>query len=317
MAICVLFVDDEQDILSMIEGLFRRDPITVLTASSAFEGMDIIKKREVSVIVSDNVMPGMTGIEFLEWTKTVYPDCVRILMTGCADLPVAISAINRGEVFRFITKPLSGSELRRVILDSIERYEIAASMKNADESKLLSLARTIELKDPYTRGHCERVATYALWIADALNLPEDLKKNIKYGSWLHDCGKIGIPEFILNKPSALDAEQREMVKHHPRWGADVVKAARLHDIVINIVLYHHEQYNGKGYPTGLRGADIPLEARIVAVADAYDAATSERPYQKTLSHEQAIQLLRTEKNESLDPTLTDMLISAFETKLNG
>ena len=307
----VLFVDDEQNILNAVKRLFISDPVTVLTATTAIEGMELMKSNTVSVIVSDNIMPGMNGIDFLMWTKTVSPDSVRILMTGYADLRAAIEAINRGEIFRFVTKPWDDMELRRTVLDSIDKYKVVSSLKSADEAKLLSLAQTIELKDPYTRGHCERVARYTQLLTEAMDLPDDMKKNIKYGSWLHDCGKIGVPETILNKPGALDAEQFDVIKKHSRWGADVARAAQLPEPVVNIALYHHERFDGKGYPNGLKGADIPLEARIVAIADAFDAMTSDRPYRKKLSAKEALYVLKEGESASFDPDLVDMFISVL------
>ncbi|HMK56315.1 MAG TPA: response regulator, partial [Dissulfurispiraceae bacterium] len=190
----VLFVDDEENILNAYRRLFFADPITVLTASSAAEGMELMKNNAVSVIVSDYVMPGMGGIEFLEWTKSASPESVRIMVTGYADLASAIGAINRGEVYRFITKPWDDADLRQTVLDSVDRHKIVVSIKSSDEETLLAMAQTIESKDPYTKGHCERVAEYALLLAQAMGLSDDMKTRIKYGSWLHDCGKIGVPD---------------------------------------------------------------------------------------------------------------------------
>jgi putative nucleotidyltransferase with HDIG domain len=201
--------------------------------------------------------------------------------------------------------------LSQIVLDSIDRYKIVSSIKSADEAKLLSLAQTIELKDPYTKGHCERVATYALMLADGMDLSDVMKKNIKYGSWLHDCGKIGVPEIILNKPSELDDEQFATMKKHSRWGADVAKTAQLPEPVVNIALYHHERFNGEGYPLGLKGINIPLEARVVAIADAFDAMTSDRPYRKKLSKEEAIAVITKSKSSSFDPALVDIFVSVI------
>jgi HD-GYP domain-containing protein (c-di-GMP phosphodiesterase class II) len=148
-------------------------------------------------------------------------------------------------------------------------------------------------------------------LTDAMDLPDDMKKNIKYGSWLHDCGKIGIPEAILNKPGALNSEQFDMIKKHPSWGADVARKAQLPEPIVNIVLYHHERIDGKGYPSGLKGADIPLEARIVAIADAFDAMTSDRPYRKKLSAKEAMYVLKESESSSFDPDLVDKFTSAL------
>jgi putative nucleotidyltransferase with HDIG domain len=310
---CVLIVDDDRNILAAAKRLFLRDSeISVLMASSAGEAMTIVEGNTIPVIISDNFMPEKTGIEFLEWAKVASPDSVRILLTGSADFQVAINSINPGEVYRFITKPWNRNEFRTVVFDALDRHKVVKCLKTGDEAKLFSLVRTIELKDPYTRGHSERVARYALQIADGLHLPESEKINIRCGSLLHDCGKIGVPEAILNQPAALDGRQREMIQRHAQWSGEVARTAGLPTMVINIALHHHERYDGKGYPLGLSGLDIPKEARIVALADVYDALTSDRPYRKSLPHAKAIDHLRNEKNGSFDPALTDLFITTLE-----
>jgi putative two-component system response regulator len=307
----VLFVDDEPNILTAVERSFLHVPVKVFTCSSAEEAMGVIKKNSISVIVADNMMPGIKGVEFLSWAKSASPDSIRIMMTGHADLPTAIDAINKGEVYRFITKPWDNADLIGIVMDSIDKYRIIVALKSADEAKLLSLAQTIELKDPYTKGHCSRVALFSIMIAEAMGLNDTIKKNIKYGSWLHDCGKIGVPESILNKPGRLDHDQFEIVKKHCQWGADVAEKARLHDKVIKIALHHHEKYNGTGYPCGLMGDDIPLEAKIVSIADTYDALITDRPYRKRLSSKEALDIIRSEKNISFDPVIVDIFIKAL------
>ena len=186
------------------------------------------------------------------------------------------------------------------------------SLKKGDEYALYSLAQTIELKDAYTKGHCDRVAKYALAIADVLGLEDTLKEHIRQGSWLHDCGKIGVPEAILNYNGPLSSEQMDIIKKHPCWGADVVRLAHLSETVVNIILYHHEHYDGTGYPVGLKGEDIPLEARIVNVADVFDALTSERPYRGRMAREKAIEILIDNKNTCSDPSITDIFIDLLE-----
>ncbi len=309
----ILIVDDDRNILEAVERLFRRDPgLAVFRASSAVEGMEIVKTNAIAVIISDNLMPGKSGVEFLEWAKTASPDSMRILLTGSADLRVAINSINRGEVFRFITKPWDRNEFRTIVFSALDRHRVIACLKTGDETKLLSLVRAIELKDPYIKGHSERVARYALQIADALRLTESEKQNIKSGSLLHDCGKIGIPEAILNQPSLLDAQQREIVQQHALWSGEVARTAGLPAMVVNIALHHHERFDGKGYPSGLAGLQIPRAARIVALADVYDALTSDRPYRKCLTHAKVIEYLRDEKSLSFDPELTDVFITTLE-----
>jgi putative two-component system response regulator len=301
----ILFVDDEKNVLKAVGRVFQDSGIHLHVASDAFEAIDILMKEQVSVIVSDNLMPGMNGIEFLRRAKEISPESVRIMMTGYADVRSAIDAINHGEVYRFITKPWDDEELRQVVLNAAQKYRIVQSLRDADEATLLSLAQTIELKDPYTRGHCDRVAAYALLIAGSFGLDAGVKREIKHGSWLHDCGKIGVPEEVLNYPGPLDERQMEIVRNHPRWGADVARQARQAERVVNIILHHHERFDGLGYPSGLKGLDIPFEARIVSVADVFDAMTTDRPYRKGCSRATALETLGALSGACFDPEIVD------------
>ncbi len=310
----ILFVDDEVNVLNSLKRLFIDSNIKIMTAMNASEAMDILKNNSISVIVSDNRMPGMTGIELLQNAKEVSPDSVRILITAYADMKSAIDAINEGEVYKFITKPWNDHDFKEIVFNALHRYDVIKSFRRADEATLLSLAQTVELKDPYTRGHCDRVANYAVRIAEALGLSREWQKNIRYGSWLHDCGKIGVPEAILNQNGPLSPEQMEVVRNHSRWGADVARLAQLPDAVINIILYHHERYDGKGYPLGLKGNDIPIEARIVTVADTYDALTSDRPYRDKVDNKKAIEFLKTFKGQFFDPEIVDIFLKLLEEK---
>ncbi len=308
----VLFVDDEQNILNSLERLFHDDELKILKAINAEDALELVKNEEIAVLVSDNRMPGMKGVELLSKVREMSPDIIRILMTAYADLPVAMDAINRGEVFRFIEKPWDNTVLKETVYEGISRFQIIRALKSQDESSMLSLAQTIELKDKYTRGHCDRVARYALMIADALNLPEETKKEINYGSWLHDCGKIGIPDAILNKPAKLDEEEFELIMKHPSFGIDVAEKANLSDVIKNIIFHHHEKYDGTGYPSGINGKDIPLEARIVAIADCFDAVTSDRAYRKAYSMEEGIYVILSLKNSCYDPEIVDIFISCIK-----
>ena len=195
------------------------------------------------------------------------------------------------------------------VTDALKNYRAIQALKNGDEEKLLSLSQAIELKDPYTKGHCKRVAEFALMMADELRLPMEMKKEIRYGSWLHDCGKIGVPESILNLDRKLSDEEYEVIKKHPLWGADLAKHAKLSDTVFDIIGCHHEKFNGKGYPYGLKDEDIPFPARIVAVADVYDALVTDRPYRKGFNQQDAIDIIENMKGETLDPVLVELLFS--------
>jgi putative two-component system response regulator len=307
----VLFLDDEQNVLNSLRRLFIRD-FDILMSTSGPEALDLLRHNDVSVIVSDNLMPGMKGIEFLQHAKRIAPDSVRIMLTGHGDMQAAVDAINQGEVYKFIAKPWDSNELKATILDSIERYRVIRSLRMADENSLYSIAQTIELKDHYTKGHCDRVARYAVTMAEAMGFDETLKENIRRGSWLHDGGKIGVPEAILNYPGPLSEEQMSVVKQHPGWGADVIRLAHLPEPIVNIALYHHEHFDGSGYPLGLKGDVIPIEARIVNVADIFDALTSDRPYRGGLGQQKALEILASNSCTYSDPDLVELFIDVLE-----
>ena len=179
----VLFVDDEQDILNAMKRIFLHDDIRILTSTSGYEALEILKNNSVNAIVADNLMPGMNGIEFLIKAKAIAPDAVRIMLTGSTDIRAAIDAINKGEVYKFISKPWNIKELKNIVFEAINRYRMVQSLKKGDEYALYSLAQTIELKDAYTKGHCERVAKYALAIADVLGLEGTLREYIRQGGF--------------------------------------------------------------------------------------------------------------------------------------
>ncbi|GFO59554.1 two-component system response regulator [Geomonas silvestris] len=308
----VLFVDDEKSVLTYTSAMFRNRGLNVLTANSPLEALQIVEEQAVAVVVSDNEMPGMRGVELLSHIKEISPHTVKIMMTGSADLATALAAINSGEVFRFVLKPWKKSEMLLAVKDGIRRYRVLQSLQREDEFILHSLAQTIELKDASTKGHCDRVATLALRLAEARNIPERTRKEIRYGSWLHDCGKIGVPEAILNAERALSEDEFKVVMKHPEWGAEVVRKANLSKTVQDIVLYHHERFDGTGYPFGLKAHLIPLPAQIVAAADICDALTMDRPYRKGLCGAELRALLTSMKGKNLDPELVELLFELID-----
>jgi putative two-component system response regulator len=312
MAEEILFVDDEEYILDIAQQIFAERDITILTALGADEALDIIRKHEIAVLVSDNHMPGMKGIDLLSRVKVLSPDTVKILMTGFADLETVLDAINRVEVFRFIVKPWENSQLVGLVEEALERFRLIKSILRGDENMMRSLVHALELKDPYTRGHSERVAGYALMIAESLGLPEEALTSLRYGSWLHDCGKIGVSENILNNEGPLDEAETHIIRNHPLWGADMARKGNLARAIVDVILSHHERYDGKGYPSGLRGEEISLESRIVSVADIYDALTTERPYRMAYTRERALEMLISMKRNVLDPELVDCFVSIMQ-----
>ncbi|GFO69450.1 two-component system response regulator [Geomonas limicola] len=309
MAAEILFVDDSKLTLQMSKDLFFSRGISILTATNAEEALELIKQNEIAVVVSDNQMPGMSGLEFLSHLRSVSPDTVKVLISAYIDLPTALAAINNSEVFRYLLKPWQDEEILGVVKEGLRRYRLNRTMQREDESVLRSLAQTIELKDPSTKGHCDRVAVYALMIAEAMRIPKETQRQIKFGSWLHDCGKIGVSEFILNSSNRLTDREFETMKMHTFWGADLAAKAHLSEVATNIIHHHHERFDGTGYPTGLAGEAIPIEVRIVSVADIYDALTMDRPYRKGYPCAEARNMVRALAGNSLDPEIVEVFLS--------
>ena len=314
----VLFVDDEAVVLDAIRKIFPDDTaMRLLVASSGEEALEIIRKEDVWIVVSDNNMPpGMTGIELLERVKHISPTTGRILTTAHADLKTAIDAINISEAFRFIVKPWDNDELRSIILEALERTKVIRDLAQCEEDAIGSIAQAIELKDPYTRGHCDRVAEFATTLAIKIGLSEDRVKHVRYGGWLHDCGKIGVPEAVLNFPGSLDDYGMKLIHRHPLWGAEIARQAGLPTEVVNTILYHHEKYDGSGYPYGLKGEEITLEARIVTIADVFDSLRTRRPYRGACTSDEVREIMLEMSKAFFDPQLMELFQEIAEEALN-
>ena len=189
--------------------------------------------------------------------------------------------------------------------------QIAGSEKDLVD-RLKTFLAIINARDRYTFGHSERVLIYCSIMASLLGLPPGQKKALQYGAYLHDIGKIDIDRTTLNKTGALDPDEWAAIKNHPIWGAEIVKQVKVLDPAVPVILYHHERYDGLGYPFGLSGDDIPLEARVLALADSFDAMTVERSYRKAKSYEEAIMELQKEKNTQFDPNLVDLFVEFLQ-----
>lgn len=309
MSEIVLVVDDDESILEFAKHVLSGLGCQVVTLNDPVAALDYLGREEIAVLITDNNMPVMRGLELIEKANIVATETVKIIMSAYADLSVALCAINQCQVFKFVSKPWNPKEMIDTVNDALQRYRTLQTLRRENEDVLRSLAQTIELKDPSTRGHCDRVATVAVQIAKILGLSIDMQREIKYGGWLHDCGKIGVPEHVLNANRKLEADEYAIVKNHSAWGADVARKANLSAVVVNVILCHHERYDGTGYPSGMCGENIPIEARIVSVADVFDALATDRPYRKGLSLEETLDLVISMKGKELDPFLVDLFIN--------
>jgi putative two-component system response regulator len=330
VARCVV-VDDEPRLRQVLVHLMEAEGFTCEEAANGIEALEVLQRLPSPLVLSDLRMPGMDGIELLRHIRARHPDTAVVMITAVADVEVAVSCLAIGAM-DYLTKPFHLEEVRarvsqalekrRLILENRgyqERLEerVAAQARRLEElflTSIQSLAEALEVKDPYTRGHSVRVARYSVVIARALDLDADLVRQVEMGGHLHDLGKIGVREAVLNKVGPLTDEEYEHIMTHPVVGWRIL-APLLADapIALNVVRSHHERFDGRGIPDGLAGEAIPLEARIAAVADAFDAMTSGRPYRGvTLTVPEALAELAHYAGRQFDPRIVEAFVHAVE-----
>lgn len=316
----IMIVDDEAANLRLLERLFRRD-YEVISATSGVEAFTLLQQHDVALIITDQRMPGMTGIELLKQTATLRPHMVRILLTGYTDINALVEAINCGQVYKYITKPWSNDDLRLTVSRALEHYETSKSrhelaltnqrlvsrMKEMTREFVRATADALEAKDEYIHGHARRVSSYATAIGRYMGLDEATLEQLSIAAFLHDIGKIGTPDRILLKPGALTGEEQSIVRLHAKRGARMLAGIISMEDAAQAVLHHHEHYDGTGYPDGLSGERIPLLSRIIHVADAYDAMTNPRPFREACDHDAALAQLERGCGTQFDP----MVVRAF------
>lgn len=346
----VLIVDDEigpRESLRMI----LKPNCNVYCAEDGYGAIQILKEIEMDVITLDLKMPGMSGIETLKQIRLVDPSVGIVIITGFGTLQSAVEAIRYG-VFDYIAKPFNVKEIMGVIEKAVQQRRIhlevssflgqSSSTSPYLESHTLSLsqgrglnphplndlsvsdhkalefakvlASTLEKTDTYTSGHSERVSLYSDLISRKISLPSKERNELQISSWLHDIGKIGISNRFINKKGALTATDWAIVKQHTRKAIELLSPLNLSPNILSCIEHHHENFDGTGYPNGLKGNQIPLGARIIFVSDSYDSMTHVRPYRKPLSGEEAKKELLKWAGKQFDPNLVSAFLSLKETE---
>lgn len=201
--------------------------------------------------------------------------------------------------------------------DNVDPHDLYQMLKDPNSAAMQSLSAALDAKDKFTGGHSERVTSYAVKIGEALGAEDDIIAGLKVAGQLHDIGKMGIPESILNKTGSLTNEEREAIQSHPTVAENILRRAPQLDLIVPAVLFHHERWDGAGYPDGLSGETIPLMARILAIADAFDAMTSDRPYRKALSIQHALLELKANAGKQFDPNLVESFINAMSSEVQS
>ena len=315
----ILIVDDEPDNLALLRRTFRTK-YDVLTATNGKEALDVVKEHgdEISLIVSDQKMPVMQGTEFLAEVNQTHPDIIKMLLTGHSDLDILVDSINKCNLFQYIFKPFEPEELMMIVQSGIDVYELEHSRKRIlkDLKELFyktikSISSALDAKDAYTHGHSLRVTMYSIILANHMpELDNKFKEELETTGLLHDIGKIGISENILCKPGKLTDEEFEIMKSHTTKGKKLINNIKKLSYISEWLNAHHERWDGKGYPSGLKGEEIPLSARIIAIADTYDAMTSSRSYRKALTHEIARDEIIRCSGSQFDPALVEVFKTA-------
>jgi putative two-component system response regulator len=290
----VLVADDHEPTLLGMRDLLEAAGHAVYTASNGAEALALAASQRPDVILLDVVMPGMTGTsvcrELKQGPETRLTPIV--LISGSGDRGTRLGGLQAG-ADDFLNKPIDAEELRVRVASAIRMKRLTDELDSA-ESLFLTLGRIVEARDPYTVGHCERLAHYATALGSALHLPAADLDALYRGAFLHDIGKIGIPDRILLRKGKLGRRDYDVMKQHPVIGDTLCATLRSLDSVRPIVRHHHERMDGRGYPDGLSGDQIPLLARIVSVVDVFDALTTDRPYRKALSIATAYKMLLAE-----------------------
>ena len=335
MAYHIVATDDDASIRKILQIILTKEGFEVSICDSGNSLLNLLslKSAEIDCIVLDIKMPGISGLELLTLLKSKYPNIPVIMLTAFTDLDTGMKAIRKGAE-DYLSKPVRRSELINRINDVIKKSKAKFAEKvklqnNSQQQKILeeqlgeaqhtiirttmatikAFSETIEQKDPYTKGHCNRVCELSLVLGKKIHLSESDLTILEGGCLLHDIGKIGIAENILNKPGKLTHSEYNLIKTHPETGVKILNHIDMFTPYIPIVRNHHERYDGTGYPDGLAGKRIPLLVRIVTLADAFDAMTSDRAYRKNLSLDNALLELVQNKRKQFDPELVDVFIN--------
>ena len=320
----ILCVDDEYIVLESLRRELRQNPFfagmnieTFESGPDALAAVDEIlsENNTIPVVISDQRMPGMNGDTFLDEVKTRSPDTLCILLTGYSDLDAITRLVNKSALYRFISKPWNRHDLMLTVTEAYNTHrqkELLDSQNRTIErlSTILvtALESANELYDEDTGAHIKRIPLVSGMIARFAGFDDNFVKRIQLYSSLHDIGKIGVSQEILRKPGKLTAAEFDDIKRHVEIGYKIIDQTEIDQMVKNIVLYHHEKWSGGGYVHGLSKEDIPVEARIVALADVFDALISARVYKPAYPVEQVMEIIRSERGLSFDPALVDVFL---------
>src|SRR2546425_7640764 len=302
----ILVADDNATNRELLEELLASQGFTVVTASDGAAALQKLSNTQIDLVLLDVMMPHLNGFEVCERIK-INPETYLIpviMVTALSDKQDRIEGIKSG-ADDFLTRPVDRTELLARVR-SLLKLKLRTDELERAESVLFTLARSIEGKDPYTHGHCERLAEYSARLGEQLNLPEEQLVALRRAGVVHDVGKIAIPDAILLKPASLTPEEWTIIREHSVIGERICAPLKSFRFVLPIIRHHHEKLDGSGYPDGLRGEAIPVTARVLQIVDVYDALTTDRPYKRAFSITDALQTMKQEVNKGWwDPHIFD------------
>jgi putative two-component system response regulator len=287
----ILIVDDESGARAALEFLLRREGFEVRDAADGATAIQECATFRPDLILLDIMMPGMDGFEVCRHIKATPETRLTpvVLITGLTTTEDRIMGINSG-ADDFLSKPIDLNELLARTRSLLRLKQYTDELENA-EAVLFSLAHSIEARDPYTHGHCERLAEMSARMGERLGVPEEQIKALRRAGVVHDIGKVAVPDSILLKPGPLTADETKVMQEHPVVGERICAPLKTFRLVLPIIRHHHEKHNGTGYPDALSGEEIPLTARILQLSDVYDALTTDRPYKVAFTPEVALDLM--------------------------
>jgi len=290
----ILVADDNEGNREWLCGLLSQEGYQVIAVGDGQQALEQVSSDSVDLLLLDVVMPRKSGFDVCLAMKSSPETRLTpvLLVTSLSGDEDRIRGIMCG-ADDFLSKPVNKHELLARVYSLIRLKHFTDELDNA-ETVLFSLALSIEAKDPYTEGHCDRLSKYSVAVGEKLGLPEDLRVALRRGGLVHDIGKLAVPESILLKPGPLTPEERKIMEQHTIAGERICAPLRSFRNVLPIIRHHHEKQDGSGYPDGLKGDRVPLTARILQITDVYDALTTDRPYRKALSPEKAFAIMREE-----------------------
>jgi putative two-component system response regulator len=307
----ILIADDEPIARMLLRRILEPAGYEVTEVDTGREALDSTRAHPPDLLILDISMPDIDGVEICRAVKN--DPTMRLTpiihVTGSTVREERLRALEAGSD-EFVGKPFDIEELL-IRVRSLLRTKRLTDHLVSSEAVVVALARTVEARDNYTEKHLRRVADRAVEVARRLGMSEREIEGVRMGGLLHDLGKIAVPDRVLHKPGPLDRQEFALVKKHPESGAEIVRPLRSFEAPEPVVLHHHEHFDGTGYPYGLRGDEIPLSARVVAVADSFDAMTTSRPYRKALPVEVAFQRLQDGREEQWDPDAVDAFLAAY------